>query len=188
MRIKHSIYLLISILLIMVGCGQSHTEAHEELRIENRKLTDDLDKSYLQIDSLTKKLGNIEAQIQDSIYVLIDSIYSLQKECDILINTNKVVQPSDWLGKYEIEELKEMGFKNPQKEILGDLYNNKTLFIEDGILGGTMRIHSAMMIGTKYVLAEGEDGHIGIYYLLEYSVNKNKKITWKTLYKADVFG
>lgn len=102
-----------------------------------------------------------------------------------LITTLKTAELSYWCDQYEIEELQKLGFEDPQKEILENLYNNTQLFSEDGVLGGTMRIDTGMLVGSNYVLALGSDGHLLLYYLLQYKIEDNKQIKWKVLNKLN---
>lgn len=110
---------------------------------------------------------------------------NLRDSLNKLNNTLATAESSVWCGQYDIEELQKLGFENPQEEILENLYNNTQLFSEDGVLGGTMRIDSGMLIGLNHVLALGSDGHIILYYLLKYEVGENKQIKWKVLNKFD---
>lgn len=174
------LYSFLLIALLLAGCTQSDLKEKENLQMEIALLK----------DSLHHKDSILQDRIQlwsDSSKILQDSIATLYWEKLEATRHTRSSKATYWFDDYTIEEFKKLGFVNPQKEILDDLYTNTKLFQSDGILGGTMRIHSAMLIGDKLAIAEGEDGHIGIYYILEYKIGENKKIKWEILNKIDVY-
>jgi len=95
-------------------------------------------------------------------------------------------QPQNQLGllPWEIEELRKKGLKNPVSDLVADLQKHPELIPHEGVLGGTMafgfpeKIH---VLTEHYVLAYFEDGHIGGWMVLEYSVAKGGKISWQVV-------
>lgn len=85
---------------------------------------------------------------------------------------------------WEIEELRKKGLKNPVADLIADLQKHPQLIPHEGVLGGTMafgfpeKIH---ILTEHYVLAYFEDGHIGGWMVLEYSVAKGGKISWRVV-------
>ncbi len=85
------------------------------------------------------------------------------------------------LYRWDIEEMKRKGLKDPVKDIITDLRQHRELIPYEGTLGGTMNFYSEdqiWILTKKWVLAYFEDGHNGGYLLLEYQVTKNGKIKW----------
>lgn len=88
------------------------------------------------------------------------------------------------LHRWDIEEMKRRGLKEPVKDIISDLMRHRELIPYEGSLGGTMNFYSESQIRIltkKWVLAYFEDGHNGGYLLLEYEVTTGGRINWKAL-------
>ncbi|MBN2589973.1 MAG: hypothetical protein JXA96_08920 [Sedimentisphaerales bacterium] len=89
------------------------------------------------------------------------------------------------LPDHEIYRLTQLGFENPQEELIADLKKNASQIIPfDGVLGGTMGFYWSEEIyffNNRWVVAYFEDGHIGGYILLKYNVNDSGEITWSVL-------
>jgi hypothetical protein len=88
------------------------------------------------------------------------------------------------LLSWEIEELKKKGLKNPVADLVADLQRHPELIPHEAVLGGTMAFGfpEKMHVLTKHhVLAYFEDGHIGGWMVLEYSVARGGRITWRVV-------
>ena len=85
---------------------------------------------------------------------------------------------------WEIEELRKKGLNNPVADLIADLQRHPEFIPHKGVLGGTMafgfpeKIH---VLTEHYVLAYFEDGHIGGWMVLEYSVARGGKISWRVI-------
>jgi cell division protein FtsL len=96
----------------------------------------------------------------------------------------KQAQDLPGLLSWEIEELKKKGLKDPVADLVADLQDQPELIPHEGVLGGTMafgfpeKIH---VLTEHYVLAYFEDGHIGGWMVLEYSVARGGRISWRVV-------
>lgn len=85
---------------------------------------------------------------------------------------------------WEIEELKKKGLKNPVADLVADLQGHPELIPHEAVLGGTMAFgfpEKIYVLTEHYVLAYFEDGHIGGWMVLEYSVARGGKISWRVI-------
>ncbi|MEO0116834.1 MAG: hypothetical protein ABIK97_04735 [candidate division WOR-3 bacterium] len=105
----------------------------------------------------------------------IGDLKNLLKEKEILLEN----QPK--LNRWEIEELKRKGLKDPVSEIIADLKRRKELIPYKAVLGGKMYFCEVYVLNGRWVLASFEDGHIMGRMLLRYSVGNNGKISWRVI-------
>lgn len=80
----------------------------------------------------------------------------------------------------DIDYFKKRGLDNPERDLLNDLYLQTELIPEKAVLGGTMRIWHAALLGRNWAIAYFEDGHIAGNMLLRYEVNQGR-IQWEVL-------
>ena len=74
--------------------------------------------------------------------------------------------------------------EDPESYIIEDLMGRPDLIKEEPVLGGTMGFYhreNIQLITDRWVLAWYEDGHIGGYSLLEFSVKEDKSLTWSVV-------
>ncbi|MBZ9571788.1 hypothetical protein KJA15_00380 [Patescibacteria group bacterium] len=109
----------------------------------------------------------------------------LQRQINELLEQREGCLESDpKLWSWEIDELKKKGLIDPVNDLKSDLMQHSELIPYEGILGGTMGFYSKdniWILTKKWVLAWFEDGHIGGYMLLEYTVSDGGEITWKVI-------
>lgn len=152
---KHSFHILVEIILIvlLVVLFLQYRQVKKE-RDAWRASKQGLDfELKLRSDSMTK--------IDNSLSYLNDMSDSLFDESDI---------------RY----FKERGLKNPGRELLNSLYLQQDLIPEESVLGGTMKIWHAVLLGRNWALAYFEDGHIAGNMLLRYTVNDGE-IQWTVI-------
>ena len=85
------------------------------------------------------------------------------------------------LQKFEIEQLKQKGLKDPVMDLKSDLMKRSDLIPYKGVVGGTMGFYSEEnihIISSKWAAAYFNDGHIGGIMLLKYNIQKDGKIRW----------
>jgi hypothetical protein len=137
------------------GCTEKNRELYEQLAQENSRLTTQLDSLRMHLDS--------QLNVRDS--ALIAGNYS------------------DLLNKSDLSYLEAKGLKNPVAAIKADLIRNNSLISVQGSLGGTMQFYKERIhiLNRKWVLAYFEDGHNAGEMLLEFTVDSNGTISWKSL-------
>lgn len=106
-----------------------------------------------------------------------DSTYSEGIECKKYLEY--------WFSEYDKMDLLEKGLVNPEKELFESLVEEKELSKEiqqDAILGGTVRFDpNPFFISRNFVVVAASDGHIEVYYLFRYDIDKAGNIKWKLL-------
>ncbi len=85
------------------------------------------------------------------------------------------------ISNSELARLQQRGFTNPEVDLRDDLINKQGMLLPRGSLGGTMAIREVKILNDRHVLAYFEDGHNGGYMLLRFSIEPDKRITWKVL-------
>jgi hypothetical protein len=140
---------------IASGCVEKNRKLYDQLEQENARLNIQLDSLRMHVDS--------QLYMQDS----------------ALIAANR----TDLLNESDLNYLETKGLKNPAEAIKADLIRNNSLIPAKGSLGGTMQFYKKRIhiLNRKWVLAYFEDGHNAGEMLLEYTVNGNGTISWKSL-------
>ncbi len=105
----------------------------------------------------------------------IANLKNLLKEKEVLLEN----QPK--LNRWEIEELKRKGLKDPVSEIIADLKSRKELIPYKAVVGGRMYFCEVYVLNGRWVLASFEDGHIMGRMFLRYSVGNNGRISWQVI-------
>lgn len=114
---------------------------------------------------------------------LLDSISQLHLSIkSAAIHSKKL---KDSLGYWKVYskpqvELTEKGIENPAMFITNNLLSNQSIIPFKGVLGGNMMIQRVSLLGDHWAIASFEDGHIGGYMLLSFSV-KDTTVKWKLL-------
>lgn len=145
------------------------------LKSENEKLLDEniaLNQIQIDLNELVNSLKVDKNKLYNKTVELeIDSALLKKKYDDDKVPSSRA-----------LEILKRKGVDD-HTIILKDLKNQADLIGYEGILGGTMRfiVEDSKLLNEKYVLAYFEDGHIGGYTLLKYSINKKLDIEWNVL-------
>ncbi|HEY9559619.1 MAG TPA: hypothetical protein VIR29_02390 [Anseongella sp.] len=80
----------------------------------------------------------------------------------------------------DILYFKKKGLNNPEKELLNSLYRQQDLIPREGVLGGTMKIWNAVLLGRHWAIAYFEDGHVGGNMILKHTVEEGN-IQWQIL-------
>jgi hypothetical protein len=121
------------------------------------------------------------AQLRGERQALTAEIADLRKR---LAEYERRAQDQPGLLPWELEELQKKGLQDPVRDLVADLQEHPELIPYKGVLGGTMafgfpeKIH---VLTDRYVLAYFEDGHIAGWMLLEYSVARGGKISWRVI-------
>lgn len=87
----------------------------------------------------------------------------LEKEKDslqLLVSSNLDTKKETWFGTMESKSIKDLGIEDPIKYITEALENNPKVIPTDGVLGGTMFFTDIEILGSKWIVASYEDGHI----------------------------
>lgn len=88
------------------------------------------------------------------------------------------------LRSWDKVNLQRHGLSDPEEELIADLIQHKELIPYEGVIGGTMGFYTKKdihILGSRWVLASFEDGHIGGHMLLEYRVDPGGTITWRVI-------
>lgn len=136
------ISIILCLLLLVSACKESP---------KNTTLEEDSS----EITTLKYKLLAVEKE-RDSLLLLVE---------DASTNSNK------WFGDMESKSFKDMGVDNPESYIRGTLQNNPSAIPLDGVLGGTMFFTDIEILGTKWIIASYEDGHIMGRSIFTYKIN-----------------
>lgn len=129
-KMKYSIALCM--LLFLTACQESPEST--SLKVEKSENL-----------ALKSKLTQLE-QERDSLQLLVDS--------------NKDAEKEAWFGSMEAKSFKDMGIESPKPYIMEALKENPSVIPTDGVLGGTMFFTDIQILGSKWVIASYEDGHI----------------------------
>jgi|SRR5699024_1525271 len=97
-------------------------------------------------------------------------VKTLKKEIDSLESV-LATKKSPWFDDMESRELKEMGIDDPQQYIQEHLKEQATLIPIDGVLGGKMFFTQIEVLGSKWLIASYEDGHIMGRSIFTYHIN-----------------
>jgi hypothetical protein len=147
---------------------------------------------FLLIKEVTnkRKINTLEAEINRLYSKSIDKNTSINSKQDSIKELKKsfLKLKNDYprlklfeISEHEVSKLQKKGYKDPKKDFLDNLIQQKNLIPYEGILGGTMRIHDCLILNKKWVIACFDDGHIGGELLLEYSIKNNYVIEWKRI-------
>ncbi len=148
---------------VFIGLLITHIRNKNEVRqleIKNKALIEELEQSKKDFE---QRLKSLEETIK----------LNLGKPANIIE-----------LHRWDTEEMKKRGLKEPVKDIISDLMQHRELIPYKGSLGGTMNFYSEgkiWILTKKWVFAYFEDGHNGGYLLLEYEVTNYGRINWKAL-------
>lgn len=137
------ISIVLSLLLFISACKEPSS-----------KLTSEIDPSEVII--LKSKLKTSEKH-RDSLQLLLENY----------IATRTIT----WFGDMESKSFKDMGIENPKNYLLEALRANPSVIPLDGILGGTMFFTDIEILGTKWIIASYEDGHIMGRSIFTYKIN-----------------
>lgn len=146
---------------------------------------------YLQKNEAESRLAIADNQVEEIDAELEQREQAVDSLEDMMLppDTMQLVPPGgaafvDELGSLsqsDIQRLQQKGLQNPETELLNDLHRKQSRLIPaEGTLGGTMAIRDSRILNDRYALAYYEDGHIGGYLLLKYTVN-NGNINWEVL-------
>ncbi|HLS11393.1 MAG TPA: hypothetical protein VK050_04480 [Flavobacteriaceae bacterium] len=130
-------------LLLLFACNKSTNESISEM-------------SSSEAAALKSKLIKLETQ-KDSLQVLLEE-YHLANQLS-------------WFGDMESRSFKDIGIEEPKKYLIDALRNNPSVIPIDGVLGGTMFFTDIEVLGTKWIIASYEDGHIMGRSIFTYQVN-----------------
>lgn len=99
-----------------------------------------------------------------------------------------VKQRATLLSDADIFELRRQGLEDPARQLRESLISHPELILRKGVLGGTMGFapdENIVLLNRPYVFAEFDDGHIGGFMFLEYSVGPGQQVVWKRLWAGD---
>lgn len=128
----------------------------------------------LFLTACTDSRKNTTLEIDNSeLEVLKSNIEKLKIEKDSLQQLLAKKQDVDdqWFGQMESRGFKKLGIDNPKEYIITELKESPSLISLDGTLGGTMYFTNVQVLGTKWVVASYEDGHIMGRSIFSYKIN-----------------
>lgn len=137
----------------------------------------------------SNKSSNTERNtaINDSVF---NNIIDVQKlKIDSLENVNSELKAiiDYWFDDYYRKDLKEKGIEDAEGYLYKDLSSNadmQDLIQDDAILGGIMTLdNNVLLIGSNHLLSCGSDGHVIVYYIFQYKIQKDKSIVWECVKK-----
>ncbi len=111
-----------------------------------------------QTDSLLKVISELSKKSND-----------LEKQNEILKDKRNYWFDIDYDGHY----LTERGIDDPVAFIDSSLRNSTELLPLEGVLGGTMRFVKIQLIGSNWVLADYNDGHIQGRSIYRFELDEN---------------
>ncbi|MBN2732659.1 MAG: hypothetical protein JXR26_09535 [Balneolaceae bacterium] len=127
--------------------------------------------------------GNQPAQPQ----VQVDSLKANLKAAEQVIDSLQQVidegqMENPWFNtSIEGRVLLRKGIENPEAYIKQSLREKPDLIPLEPVLGGTMRFANILVLGSQWVIAEYEDGHIMGRTIYEYSIEQNGDIRFTEL-------
>lgn len=110
---------------------------------------------------------------------LVAQVTDLQARCQ---DYEQRIKNQPGLQPGKVDELKKKGLEHPVADLVADLQKHPELIPYKGVLGGTMAFgfpDKIYVLTDRYVLAYFEDGHIAGWMLLEYTVGRGGKISWR---------
>ena len=84
-----------------------------------------------------------------------------------------------------LKKLYEMGFVSPETELLHDLQQRNTEFLDEMVSGDTLLFKEVALINEKWLIAQYDDGNTGGELLMEYQKKEDNQIAWKLLAKQE---
>ena len=124
----------------------------------------------------TDLLSKTTLRQTDSIKILKHTIDSLTiRTVDLEAKANL------WFTDEDINELKQKGIQSPEKEIIGNLFENTQMIPYYGTLGGKMWIGDVKLLGDRWAIAYFQDGHIDGEMILRYRITKDSTIKWTVI-------
>jgi hypothetical protein len=122
-----------------------------------------------EIDSLANELSFYKIQ-NDSLHRLLDK---------------PVKDQNSWFDKDYDGTLLAGKTSDPEKYIVDALRKRKDMIPLKAVLGGNMNFGNIQVLGSEWIIAEYDDGHILGRSLYYYRVNKNGDVLFKLLASAE---
>lgn len=104
----------------------------------------------------------LEAE-KSELITLKSKLTEMEQERDslqLLLANEQHVEKMPWFGAMESRPFKDMGIEDPIPFITEALRDNPSVIPMDGVLGGTMFFTEIELLGSKWIIASYEDGHI----------------------------
>ena len=113
--------------------------------------------------------------------LLVNKNDSLKRKLEIAEKAIVVLQNgSIWYNsEFDNADFKEKGIKDPEKFITDELRSKPELIPIKGVLGGTISFGQIQLLGSKYLIAFYDDGHIEGKSIYEYKMNDSGKVEFK---------
>lgn len=97
------------------------------------------------------------------------------------VRSNPTEGPRWYYPETDSRKLLEMGVDDPEAYIAEALRERTDLIPMKAVLGGTMHFSNIQILGSKWLIADFEDGHVYGKGLFEYSVDSNEKLHFKII-------
>lgn len=153
--------IVLSVLLLLSSCKEPSSKSMSEIELS-------------EVNILKSNLIALE-QERDSLQLLLDKYISKS-------NT------TTWFGNWESKSFQAMGIAHPETYIEEALRNRPSVIPLDGVLGGTMFFTNIEILGSKWIIASYEDGHIMGRSIFTYKINpKTKKVTFAVLDQVEEY-
>ncbi|PZD77008.1 hypothetical protein [Mesonia sp. K7] len=140
-----------------------------EENTKSESLQDEINSLQAKNDSLTKLLQDAEIESIDKI------------EAEILKENQDLQVDNYWFSQYDGDDFKKMGIENPREYIKNELRKKTELIPLKAVVGGTMRFGNIQLLSNKWLIADYNDGHIEGRAIYEYSIAKNKTVSFKII-------
>ncbi len=110
----------------------------------------------------------------DSLKIKNDSLVKLLME--------KKTESNYWYNKYDGEMLLQNGIRNPQEYIDSTLRNKTELIPLKATLGGRMHFGKIQLLGSDWLIAEFDDGHIQGKGIYKFALKEKKELEFELLH------
>lgn len=137
------VFIVLSFLLLFFACKESPDE--------------------MGLKSITAEVTTLESQLK--------KIKTQNDSLQLMLEDYRLPEDSNWFGDVESRAFKDMGIENPQIYLSEALRNRPSMIPIDGVLGGTMFFTDVEVLGSKWIIASYEDGHIMGRSIFTYQVN-----------------
>lgn len=123
----------------------------------------------------------IESDLTENLQTKVDSLQRVNDSLQQVLSTEKQDSIRFQTPIYDGSNLSRKGIANPVEFIEESLRERPELIPLKGVLGGTMRFTNIKPVGSDWVIANYEDGHIAGVSIYKYRLNKNGELEFELM-------